>query len=345
MAAEAPDETLRAPVRHSIASKCYWQPGGQCASPDERMLDVHEPPADVPVRGVLLYVPGGGWNGKGGKVGPSRSVLHPMVRLMLKESLFGQVFLVGGWRVLSMDHSTSRIEDSEGGVATVVHDVRAAIRFAQRHYARPHDLPLVLVGHSSGAHIAALAALSSNDGQFARRYPAFLETDKQGLPLSNAVAGVVSLAGPLDLQAWISESDFEMLNRVPGVMGISDRVADFFGCRVAGADSLGVELPACFDEHAQTYDPIIELASPVGYLDAQDPPMYVACASQDQWVVPSAACPAGLLKREEVAILYDVVESELPGDAVSAGLASHAMTGVDSIELSRFFNRLVTANP
>lgn len=326
--------------------RCYWQTDGVCTDDDPRRLRAFEPPADLPVAGVVLYVHGGAWNGDVDEA-EGGAGLHPAARFMLAQAARSDVKaeaegdFVRGYRVLSMDYTTATVDaDGKpvGAFPAAVHDVKAAIRFARRYYADPEGLPLVVIGHSAGAHLTVLATASDNNGQLEPDYPAQLQHDERGRPLSGRVDGVVSLAGPLDLSTWFVQTDFANLDTVLGVAGLSDEVAEFFRCRVDGTRY--TELPECYSVDSGEFAPVVQRASPLTYLDAGDAPLYVGCASEDQWVVAAAACPAmalAALERDGLVLWTDLVEFGFDADPLSQGLKSHAMGGIDGTMVTQFF--------
>ena len=131
-----------------------------------------------------------------------------------------------------------------------IHDVKRAIRYLKT---RRDDFPhrrLVVAGASAGGHLAALAATSAGELE-----PVDLPPELAGH--DSSVDGGISLSGPMDLtRFWRADH--------PWAKGLSD---GFLGC----------DGPDC--------DPALMLvASPVGWVDAQDPPLYLAAGTADTLV-------------------------------------------------------------
>jgi acetyl esterase/lipase len=128
-------------------------------------LDLHLPVA-TPAP-VVLFLHGGGW-----RLGTRRSfVLHRS-----EAETFGRV-TAAGFAVASADYRLS----GEARFPAQIDDVLAAVAWLRAHGAE-HGLDtsrIVLWGESSGAHLAALAALAPSSG----------------------IAGVVDWYGPADLTA------------------------------------------------------------------------------------------------------------------------------------------------
>lgn len=139
--------------------------------------DIHLPP-DPSGAPVVLLVHGGSWRET------DRTGLTP-----LADSLAGR-----GMVVVNANHRTTA---AGAEMATMVGDVVCATRFAAATAAAAGDGdgepgPLVVVGHSSGAHLAALAALAGD--QFPTRCP----------HPEAAIDGLVGLAGPYEIGAVAS---------------------------------------------------------------------------------------------------------------------------------------------
>lgn len=152
-------------------------PDGRSASAQEYRpgrAAVLELPAGEPA-GVVVLVPGGGW--ASADPGGFASLASTLVD--------------SGLAVVTITYGTSGTGDR---YPTPVLDVACAASYAA---AQVPDLPVVLVGHSAGAHLAALAALQPPGTPDA---PA---DDECSSPQHLADA-VVGLAGPYDL----AEVDF-----------------------------------------------------------------------------------------------------------------------------------------
>lgn len=124
-----------------------------------------EDPGDAPA--VVVLVPGGGWT----TADPARLV--PLAAHLAD----------AGLAVVTITYGTS----STGASWPVpADDVRCAVAFAADQVP---DVPVVLVGHSAGAHLSAVAALDPTGDDAFCPYP------------PHAAGALVGLAGPYDVSA------------------------------------------------------------------------------------------------------------------------------------------------
>jgi acetyl esterase/lipase len=144
--------------------------------------DVHLPVdvgADAAVP-VVVLVPGGAW------LTADRAGLDPLARELASEGIF-------------VVNATYRAASSGARFPTPVGDIVCAVAFAvveaEASGLRPR--PVVLVGHSSGAHLAALAALGDDHFHDGCAYPAATVDAFVGLAGVYDVALVPDVAEPL----------------------------------------------------------------------------------------------------------------------------------------------------
>jgi acetyl esterase/lipase len=130
-------------------------------------LDVYEPTTAAPPGGrtVVMFLYGGSW--RGGKRETYKFVGEALTSK-------GYVAVIADYRVYPEAVYPSFVEDGAAALKWTIENVQ--------RYGGNKDR-IVLMGHSAGAHIAALLAL---DPQFVQR---------AGLP-ANTIKGVVGLAGP-----------------------------------------------------------------------------------------------------------------------------------------------------
>lgn len=122
---------------------------------------------EVPPAAVVVLVPGGGW------ATADPSALAPL----------GEHLRSAGLATVTITYGTSSTGQSWPVPAD---DVRCAVAFAAEQVP---DVPVVLAGHSAGAHLAAVAGLA----------PA---GENASCPYADRAAdGVVGLAGPYDVSA------------------------------------------------------------------------------------------------------------------------------------------------
>ena len=131
-----------------------------------------------------------------------------------------------------------------------IHDVKRAIRYVKARRGDFLHRRLVVAGASAGGHLAALAATSAGALEPVDLPPELARHD-------SSVDGAISLSGPMDLtRFWKADH--------PWAKGLSDA---FLRC----------DGPDC--------DPTLMLeASPVGWVDPEDPPLYVAAGTEDTLV-------------------------------------------------------------
>jgi acetyl esterase/lipase len=143
----------------------------------------------------------------------------------------------------------------EAPFPAMVHDIKAAIRYLRGNASKYgyHPNKIVLWGSSSGGHLAALVGLSAGN--------AYLEgTLGQYLSTSSQVQLIVDFYGPSNFSTILAQSTPHGQNvRRPAL-------ALFFGKPV--------------DEKLEEY----KTASPVNYVSASSPPMFLAHGNQDPQV-------------------------------------------------------------
>ena len=147
--------------------------------------DLYLPPGHASTTPVVVLVPGGGWQTA------DRRGLRP-----LADALAGQGMVVV--------NATYRAADSRARFPQPVADIVCAIDYAADRARRAgyRSGPLVVVGHSSGAHLASLAALGGSHFRGACPFPQ-VQPD-----------GFVGLAGPYDITK-ISDLAYPLFDASP----------------------------------------------------------------------------------------------------------------------------------
>lgn len=156
-----------------------------------------------------------------------------------------KLFAQGKYFAVSIDYRLS-------GVApfpAAVHDCKAAIRFLR---ANAKDLAIDpnrigIFGHSAGGHLCALLGVSSNNNVQT------LEGNLQPTGESSAVRCVVDMSGPIDFLMVDEDARSRFLTPWLGANG-------------------------------ETYDKNAKAASPLTYIDSEDPPILIIHGSDDQLV-------------------------------------------------------------
>ncbi|KAF9585475.1 hypothetical protein BGW38_002216 [Lunasporangiospora selenospora] len=159
----------------------YWTPQEQLEvirndgweSAVEMVLDVYQPNGiqGGDERPVLFYIHGGGWTSG------TKDWLGPYLPELLSRS----------WIVVSIDH---RLQPKAGYPSQLI-DCKRALRWVKEEIRILGGNPdnIVVMGDSSGGHLAAMLTLTMNDPTF---QPGFESVD-------TTVHGCVSLSGVLDL--------------------------------------------------------------------------------------------------------------------------------------------------
>lgn len=171
-----------------------------------RTLDLYLPPSTLPAP-VVVWLHGGSW-----VAGDKRPV--PALLDGLRER---------GFAVAAVNYRLTGLSSHPAQL----HDVKGAIRWLRAH-AETYGLDssrVYLVGFSAGAHLASLAALTSDDPT--------LEGDVGGnLDQSSEVGGVVAIAGASDLPRLAGECEgcavsaqFQALGCSFLLCGVSGRAA------------------------------------------------------------------------------------------------------------------------
>jgi len=145
-----------------------------------RAADVYLPPGAGRQAPVVVLVPGGGWRTA------DRAGLAPLARSLA----------AGGAVAVNI---TYRAADGGGRFPQMVGDVVCAVDFAVDRARRSAFTPgpVVLAGHSAGAHLAALAALAPERFRAGCPYPAARVQGLAGLAGSYDVTTMPDVAQPL----------------------------------------------------------------------------------------------------------------------------------------------------
>lgn len=188
-------------------------------------LDLYLPRERSKVVPVVMWLHGGGWKGS--------SKDHCLLSWLSKE----------GYAVASVEFRSTSVAPFPNNIF----DCKAAIRWlkanAEKYKIDPNKI--IVSGHSSGGHLAALLATSGDVDE--------LEGEvKNHANQSTQVQGLISIAGAIDLKAWANTKENLAL-----VMGLKS------------------------DEDI---DQIATLCSPAEYLSSHDPPALLLHGGQDHIV-------------------------------------------------------------
>lgn len=217
------------------------------------LLDLYLP-AGKGSHPLVVFVHGGSWT-----MGSKRETGHfadfPGVLAALARR---------GFTVASIDYRLS----SEAKFPAAVQDVKAAIRFLRANSSRYGiDRNRIAVwGASAGAHLAAMAALTGDNHTF---MPPDMQQPKQ----SDRVQALVGWYGPYDMSSMFSQATAPTHGAgtpmTPQAIAETTGPMNFFGCTMEGCP------PG-----------VIEQASPVTWVDRNDPPTLLIHGTADTSVPP-----------------------------------------------------------
>ncbi len=230
-------------------------------------LDLYLPPSDhhKPSAGFpfVVYIHGGGWLG-GDPQRTGAFVDFPGVLASLAER---------GYAVASVGYRLS----GEARFPAQIRDIKAAVRWIRLHASNYGIDPARAMawGVSAGGHLAALAALSCGATELEPQ-----PDEPAGRPAVEPKPVLIGAGSVSDCiqgaVAWY------------GVFDLATLVGTWAGQKfAAGQDPRAPvwQLLGCREPHCRTED--MAAASPVGYVDAGDPPMLLIVGSDDT-TVPTA---------------------------------------------------------
>jgi acetyl esterase/lipase len=248
------------------------------------LLDLYRPDGKS-ARPLVIFLHGGSWT-----VGSKRSAAHFTDFPGVLASLARRGFVVA-----SVDYRLS----GEARFPAALNDVKSSIRFLRANAKRYGIDPdrVAVWGASAGAHLAALAAFTGDDLDFAQ--PG-MENSEQ----SDRAQAFVGWYGPYELGSIFKES----LGTPGGASSNSGPLA-FFGCTAEGCP------PG-----------VIEQASPISHVDVGDPPTLLLHGSADNTVPASQSIELDQrLKASDVSsrlIIIDGVSHDWSGKDLQATTAA-----------------------
>ena len=135
-------------------------------------LDVYLDPNISWKQPLIIYIHGGGWQG----------------RTKIDGAVYADSFLKRGYVYATIDYRLT----NEAIFPAQIQDAKAAVRFLRAHAADYHLDPekIGVFGHSSGGHLVSLLGTTNGDPQF---------DTGDNLTVSNAVQAVCDMSGPVDL--------------------------------------------------------------------------------------------------------------------------------------------------
>ncbi len=200
-----------------------------------------------------------------------------------------------GYALASIDYRLS----TEAVFPAMIHDIKAAVRFLRRNAEKYHfnKDKIILWGSSAGGHLVALAGLSNGDS--------YLEgTLGDYKAESSDVNLVIDFFGPSNFQTILYQSTPH------GISVRAPALALFFG---------------------KPFDPASEetkLASPVFYVDKNDPPVFIAHGNQDNQVPINQSLELfAKLKNANISTKMEVIQEQGHGGPMFS--EQNFMTKVD----------------
>jgi acetyl esterase/lipase len=279
---------------------------------DEHRIAVYQPIRPSAGAASIVYVHGGGWVGGDELLGqlsaPGESP-HLIEQLATRP---GQTVFSVRYR-LAPDPAHPELGGSPFPAALL--DVNRAVRWVKAHAAEYGIDPdrVIVYGWSAGGHLAAMLGTTWN-------VPT-LQPDALPLSLvrvSPRPAGVVSIAGPLDPEAW-GDANPDRSNVFSG----GAVIASFAGCSGRWYTSCGA---SALDAIDVTND-----------ADPSDPPMYIAHGDLDG-IVPAGSQRAAV-RRLVAALGVDRVVDDLT-DAGPPDQRNHVPdAALDRVRLLRFLTQ------
>ena len=134
-------------------------------------LDIYLDPHITWKRPLVIYIHGGGWQGRNKADG----------------LVYADSFLKRGYVFATIDYRLT----NEAIFPAQIQDAKAAVRFLRAHASEYRIDPahIGVMGHSSGGHLASLLGTTNGDPQF---------DTGDNLSVSNAVQAVCDMSGPVD---------------------------------------------------------------------------------------------------------------------------------------------------
>ncbi|MEQ9618996.1 MAG: alpha/beta hydrolase [Deltaproteobacteria bacterium] len=227
-------------------------------------------------RPALVWIHGGGW------IRGIKENVDPIAFDMAS---------IGGYQIISVDYRYAG--DESAPWPEIVFDIKAAIRWIKIHAEELGVDPgrIILAGESAGAHLAALAAVTTGVTELEG-------TENPGVSME--VSAAVLFFAPYNMATLAEEKRRQIEDKNCMKPGYSSPALELLDCPDMDKDRYNVD--GCRPED-------IELADPATHLDASDPPMYVAHGTGD-CVVPWTESKAFADALTEASIRHEFVTTE-----------------------------------
>ena len=228
------------------------------------------------LRPVLIWFHGGGW------VKGSREWIDPIAF---------EIASVGGYNLISAGYTLADNEDAPWPF--IIHDVNAVIRWVKFNAKtlRVNPKKIIVGGESAGAHLAAMAALSTGVSELEG-------SENQGV--SSDVAGVVLFYGPYNMETLTKKKQKMIKNGRCAKPNYSSPVLYLLDC--SNPDPSTYNIDGCKEE-------LVEQANPATYLDSSDPPVFMAHGKED-CIVPWAQAKEFADALSEAGVVHEFISAK-----------------------------------
>ena len=215
-------------------------------------LDLYRLKGVTEPRPALVWIHGGGW------IRGIKENVDPIAFDMAS---------IGGYQLISVDYTYA--DDKSAPWPEIVFDINASIRWIKIHAEELGVDPgrIILSGESAGAHLAALAAVSTG-------VPELEGSENPGV--TTEVSAAVLFFAPYNMETVAEGKRLQIENKNCMKPGYASPALQLLDCPDLDKDKYNVD--GCRPED-------IELANPATHLDSNDPPMYIAHGTGD-CVVP-----------------------------------------------------------
>lgn len=234
---------------------------------EKLLLDVYQPPATAAPSPILILIHGGGW------IQGDKDDYAP----------FSHGLAVAGFVVFDINYSLDLSKSP--AFPREVEDVHAALAWVQSHAKRFHgDTGRIgVAGGSAGGYLAAMLGTQANT------------------PGSAPVRAVVSLSGPMDIGALVTDLG-------QAVTSASGQCAPISCTALAQATDRLRGLLGC--DPLQCPERLLRKASPITYVTSASPPFFLANSTEEGVPATQATLMATALQSRNVPVDLELV----PGD-------------------------------
>lgn len=228
------------------------------------------------LRPVLIWFHGGGW------VKGSREWIDPIAF---------EIATLGKYNLVSADYRLAG--DKNAPWPLIVHDIKAVVRWVRinANMLRVNGDKIIVGGESAGAHLAAMAALSQGE-------PDLEGPENTGV--SSRVSAAVLFYGAYNMKTLAEKKQKSITKGRCPKPSYSSPVLYLLDC--PNVDPTTYNIDGCDDEK-------VKQADPGTYLDATDPPVFIA-HGEDDCIVPWSQAREFVKKLDEAGVTHRFESSE-----------------------------------